>query len=171
LSVAQLDAKRIKLKKRVYDVHDTLGKVLKDYSTMLKERSQKLMSNIPPEPLFVKADSTYVYIALDNLLSNASKYTPKDGHIGLDVTTSRSYIHITVSDDGIGIHRHMSKHIYEKFKRLKNDYTDTTEGSGLGLYLTKQIVELHNGTIKFKSVPNGGTSFTITLPRVSAPTP
>jgi signal transduction histidine kinase len=169
LSVAQLDAKRINLRRRTYDVRDTVARVIADYQNVLDERHQRLQTDVTEEPLYVKGDSTYLYIVCDNLLSNASKYTPEEGHIRVSVSANRGLVNIAVSDDGIGIHKHMAKHIYEKFKRLKNQLTDETEGSGLGLYLTKEIVEMHGGRIKFSSVPGGGSTFTISLPKSHRP--
>jgi signal transduction histidine kinase len=168
LSVPQLDAKRIELKRKPISAKEVLSKVLQDHATLLKDRGQSIQTQFTIQPAMVLADPIYLYIALDNLVSNASKYSPVNSTIHAVLGVERKLVTISITDSGVGIDKHMARHVYEKFKRLKNAYTDQTEGSGMRLYLTKNIVEMHKGTIHFVSTPGNSTTFTIELPLAAA---
>ncbi|MGF1495197.1 MAG: ATP-binding protein [Elainellaceae cyanobacterium] len=100
-----------------------------------------------------------------NLLSNAIKFTPQFGKVCLRVFADNTVVVIRVQDTGIGIPEHFQTIIFEKFRQLDSSYRREYEGTGLGLALTKQLVELHGGWIDCDSTVNVGTVFTVTLPR------
>jgi signal transduction histidine kinase len=105
----------------------------------------------------------------NNLISNAIKYSPDGGEIKISGQVHSDYVTVSVRDEGIGIPEHQQHRIFEKFSRLDNALSRNTEGTGLGLYLTKAIIEAHDGSIWFSrnaghdSKP--GTTFTFSLPR------
>lgn len=101
--------------------------------------------------------------ALTNLLSNAIKYSPEGGEVRFYLGRDGDTAIIRVSDSGIGIPPADQPHIFTPFHRAKNAERDF-QGTGLGLAITKQIVELHGGSIRFESVPDTGTTFTLDLP-------
>ena len=108
---------------------------------------------------------------LNNLISNAIKYSPDGGRIDVSGRIHADYVTLSIRDEGIGIPRHEQHRIFEKFARLDNALSRKTEGTGLGLFLTKAIIEAHGGSIWFSD--NGGqekddhpgTTFTFSLPR------
>jgi signal transduction histidine kinase len=103
---------------------------------------------------------------LNNLISNAIKYTPDGGPILIRGEVHPKYVTLSVVDQGIGIPEHQQHRIFQKFARLDNALSRKTEGTGLGLYLTKAIVEAHKGRIWFHENADGpGTTFTLSLPR------
>ena len=118
-----------------------------------------------PESMIGWIDTDKLDKIIFNLLSNAAKYTPKQGKIVLDVTTNRHYDHliIKVSDTGIGIPKEMMKKLFKRFSN--SDYSSyQTMSTGLGLALTRDLVYLHKGTILYKSAEGQGTTFIIDLP-------
>lgn len=103
---------------------------------------------------------------LNNLLSNSIKYSPNGGNIVLRGDVHPQHVTISVKDAGIGIPEHQQHRIFQKFSRLDNALSRKTEGTGLGLFLTKAIIEAHDGRIWFQNNPDGpGTTFTFSLPR------
>jgi len=116
------------------------------------------------KPLYVKADPEKLHMALDNLIGNASKYTPEGGTVSLTLGISKTHARIRISDTGVGIAKHEQSKIFQKFVRLNQRSGNSVEGSGLGLYLVENIIRLHDGTISVRSRPKAGATFTILLP-------
>lgn len=108
-------------------------------------------------------DEKYERIIL-NLLSNAIKFTPKDKNIYVTLSSDNNKIIICIRDEGVGISENMQKLIFNKFRQVGNRLIRNSEGSGIGLYLVKLLVEKMDGTIKLISRENKGSSFIITLP-------
>lgn len=119
----------------------------------------------------VSGDEKRLVQVLNNLLSNAIKYSPDGGIVDITGHVHADYVTVSVHDEGIGIPEHDKHRIFEKFSRLDNALSRKTEGTGLGLFLTKAIIEAHGGSIWFKSNEtkqqgvNPGTTFTFSLPR------
>jgi PAS domain S-box-containing protein len=124
----------------------------------------------PEEYPMVGGDERRLTQVLNNLISNAIKYSPDGGEIRVHGEVLSEYVTVSVSDQGIGIPEHEQHRIFEKFSRLDNALSRKTEGTGLGLYLTKAIIEAHGGRVWFtSSVPENGahasTTFTFSIPR------
>ncbi len=100
-----------------------------------------------------------------NLLTNAISYTPENGEVKLSVTDEEDHVHITVSDNGIGIHPEYVPRIFERFYRVDKARSRNTGGTGLGLAIVKHIVEVHNGNISVESEPGKGSVFHVLLPK------
>jgi signal transduction histidine kinase/CheY-like chemotaxis protein len=116
-----------------------------------------------PPPL-IQADAAKVKRILYNLVSNAIKFTPEGGRVTLEAQERGNMVEISVSDTGIGISPEDQKKIFGKFEQLESSHTRKYEGTGLGLALTKKLVELHGGTIRVESKVGKGSKFTFTLP-------
>ena len=112
----------------------------------------------------VRADRLKVKQIIYNLISNAIKFTEK-GSILVEFSDSKKDWEIKVTDTGIGIAKDDFDIIFKDFKRVKSKYVDSVPGSGLGLALTKRIIELHGGQIKFESILGKGSSFSFTIPK------
>lgn len=131
-----------------------------------EEKGMDLSSEIPEGLPKVKADPNKMIWVLTNLISNALRYTSRDGHIRLSSDLFGKYVKISVSDDGTGIPYEYQSKIFDKFVQIKSE--KALGGSGLGLTICKEIVHAHGGTIWVDSVPGEGSTFTFTLP-VTAP--
>lgn len=134
---------------------------------------QKVPSDAKKLAVSLALDDTLPEIPLDaklmreiitNLLTNAIKYTPENGTITIKTTQNEKNIMLSVSDTGYGIPENEQKRIFERFFRASNITKVVTDGSGLGLYLVKKILDASGGTIELESKENTGTTFTITLP-------
>jgi two-component system CheB/CheR fusion protein len=116
----------------------------------------------------IEADELKVREIIYNLLSNAVKYTPEGGKIGIRAKKADSEIEVVVWDTGVGIASENMEKIFEGFFRVDTPYSRVTEGTGLGLPLSKKLVELHGGKLSVESEGlDKGTSVRFTLPIVS----
>lgn len=115
----------------------------------------------------VHVDKNLIRMVFQNLLSNAIKYTPPHGNVSVSIvrgTGMKETVFVTVSDSGIGIPKDEQDKVFEKMHRAKNAEATVPDGTGLGLYVVKTIVERVKGTITFDSVEGKGTNFYVTLP-------
>ena len=117
---------------------------------------------LPP----VRLDKDKWSMALDNILDNALKYTPEGGRVEVSLRMDAGGITLAVSDTGIGIPRDQLDNIFTKFFRAENAVSFQTEGSGLGLYIVRKIIEAHGGTVRVESREGEGTTVIIHLPQV-----
>jgi PAS domain S-box-containing protein len=112
----------------------------------------------------VSADSGMLAQAINNIVGNAIKYSPPETEITVEIQTNRNTLQIKVTDEGYGISPEQLPHIFEKFYRVPHRQNAEVSGTGLGLSLTREIVELHGGHITVESEPNAGSTFTVCLP-------
>ena len=122
---------------------------------------QRYGDGIPP----VFADPDKLTQILTNLISNAIKYSPQGGPITVSVTAADETVHLSVADQGLGVPAEDLLRIFERFHRLQDDARRQIPGTGLGLYITRRLVELQDGRIWAESPgPGGGTTFHLELP-------
>jgi signal transduction histidine kinase/ligand-binding sensor domain-containing protein/DNA-binding response OmpR family regulator len=108
-------------------------------------------------------DRNKMEIVLCNLLSNALKYTPAGGNISMEVATDDEYCRVTVQDNGKGMESADAERVFDRFFQIKSSNTTRLVGSGIGLAFSKEIIELHHGSITLNSAPDAGTTFTVKL--------
>ena len=164
LYVARLDAGRITIRPELTNINQLIRRIAKNQSSLAKGRSQTINLILSRQPIRLAADAHYLTMALDNLLNNSIKYTPEKGKITISVKQIADEVILDVSDNGAGINPEELEHIFEKFTRGTNPLSTNVNGSGLGLYLTKQIIDLHGGSIEVNSEVGKGTIFEIHLP-------
>lgn len=116
------------------------------------------------QEVIIKADARELEIVFNNLISNAIKYNRKDGRVDVSIRPKDNFVVITVSDSGIGMSEDDMSKLFNEFVRIKNQKTKNIAGSGLGLSIVKKIVDTYEGDITVTSVPDKGTTFTVTLP-------
>lgn len=121
--------------------------------------------NFPTDFPIVHADEVRIRQVIDNLVSNAIKYAPEGGTIEVGGYYDRDTMTIYVQDNGIGMTETEQARLFERFYRVDNALSRKTEGTGLGLYLSRAIVEAHGGEIRVESTPNEGSVFIFTIPR------
>lgn len=112
----------------------------------------------------IMLDKGKMYLAVQNILDNAIKYTPVGGRINFSLSSDGKEIKIRIEDSGIGIREEDKKKLFTKFFRGSNAAKMETVGSGLGLFIAKSIIEKHNGRIWFESKENQGSKFFFTIP-------
>ncbi|MBV9097628.1 MAG: hypothetical protein JO079_06195 [Frankiaceae bacterium] len=122
-----------------------------------------VVRNLPAPPVLLAADRDMLRQVLLNLIGNAYQAMIEGGSVTVGLTTDGARLHISVTDTGIGMEPAVSRRVFEPF------YTTKARGVGLGLAVTRRIVEAHGGAIAVVSAPGQGTTFTVTLPRVAVP--
>jgi PAS domain S-box-containing protein len=123
-----------------------------------------LQVQLPEEPILVDGDPVRIEQVFQNLLNNAIKYSPNGGTITLTLDCHDTQARVTLADQGIGIPAGAIPHLFDRFYRANNALLWQAGGLGIGLYVVKEIVALHNGTITVISQEGQGSTFTITLP-------
>ncbi|HOP12845.1 MAG: hybrid sensor histidine kinase/response regulator [Lentimicrobium sp.] len=116
------------------------------------------------EPVMMEADPKEIEIIFNNLISNAVKYNKQGGRVDIFIHKDNNKIRLQVADSGIGMTEEEKSTLFQDFVRIKNPKTKHITGSGLGLSILKKIVEMYHGDIDVESIPDQGTTFTITLP-------
>ena len=124
------------------------------FKTQAEEKGVNLTSTTPEGLPQVRADANKIGWVLTNLISNALRFTPREGNIHLSAESFGPYIQISVRDDGPGIPFEYQSKIFDKFVQVKSD--KALGGSGLGLTISKEIVRAHGGTIWVDSIPERG---------------
>jgi signal transduction histidine kinase len=164
LDLSKIEAGRMELDLSRFDVPSAIGNAL----TLMRERASRhfvtLGAAVDDEVGEITADERKFKQILLNLLSNAVKFTPEGGKVDVHASRSNGRIEVAVSDTGVGIAPEDHKTVFEEFRQLGQDYTKKSEGTGLGLALTRKFVELHGGSIRLESTPGRGSTFTFTLP-------
>lgn len=163
LDVAKLDLKRIQLHKKVTNVMAIARLVVRDNKPRMQEKDQTIELK-GAKVVMANVDKEYIKGAMQNLVDNAMKYSHHSKKIVMLVEREQDEICISVKDQGVGIKKRDFGKLFNKFSRLTNEFSANSEGSGLGLYWVKQVVELHGGRIEIRSHEGKGSTFTIYLP-------
>ncbi len=170
---AKIEAGRLRLDYKPVDVREIMDEVMRSTKRQVEDRHQVVELQLPPELPPVWADRLRVGQVLTNILSNAHKYTPENGRIliGAEATTNqwdpegvKRVVHLWVKDNGIGISFEDQAKIFQKFFRSDDSKAREAPGTGLGLNITKSLVEMQGGRIWFDSEYRKGTTFHFTVP-------
>lgn len=164
LSVSRIELKTMPIQEESCDPKKVADDVIESYSTKIKEKKLSLEKNYPDENLIFKADKNILRIILENLISNAIKYTPNKGEIRVGLEKRDKEILIQVSDNGYGIPKKQQDKLFTKFFRADNIRDKETDGTGLGLYIVKSLTEKVGGKISFSSEEDKGSTFYVTIP-------
>lgn len=169
LDLSRVESGKMVLEASSFSLKNFLEEVLRLIKGLAASKKVKLSFEIPEDLGEIQADQRKVKQVIYNLLSNAIKFTPAGGEVGLRTRRDGAGIEITVWDTGIGIPPEDLENVFEAFRRLGDVYTQETEGAGLGLTISKKIVELHGGRIWIESGGTGmGTTAKFTLPATGA---
>lgn len=164
VNISRLEVAMIKLKPKENNLKDT---ILRAYnSAYVKARNKEININIAEiKDYIIRHDSKWTEEAIFNVLDNAIKYTEKGGEININLEETNNYIKINISDTGIGINKKEFNNIFKRFYRCKEHEKNNIEGSGVGLYLTRKILEDQGGSIIVKSKEGEGSKFILLLPK------
>lgn len=163
LLTASSEAGSLILHKVSSDLSKLVQHVVNGFEEVVKDRGHTLQTKIAADVVAI-VDPSYYRMVIENLMSNACKYTPAGGSIEVTLVKRRKKVILTVKDNGVGISSQQRNRLFKKFSRIENSLSNEAGGSGIGLYLLNQIVELHDGTITVESEEEKGTSFIISLP-------
>ena len=163
LNLGRIESKEIQLHFKSRDPNSLISEVIEKLEYLSRSKNITIVSEL--EPLFsTKMDVDLIRQVFSNLIENAIKYSPDGSRILVTSDESEGKVVIQVADQGQGIPEDELPHVFDKFYRSKNAKSSSIKGSGLGLYLAKYFVELHNGTISVESKPGAGSTFTVELP-------
>lgn len=164
LRIAQLDAGQITLDTKKTDITQLIRDITTEHDGVIQSRSQILTISCPITPLYAEIDSAHMRMALENIVDNASKYSPENKKIFIDISRVAKGVKIEVKDQGVGMDKKEIDQIFEKFVRIDNPLSTEVGGTGLGLYWVKKILDLHGAKLIVKSARDKGSTFTITIP-------
>jgi signal transduction histidine kinase len=157
---SQIDAGGYAVTKEETNFSELIRNCAQDF--ILRFPQRKVISDIR-ENLFINGDRLLLQMAVNNLVDNAIKYSPKEATVTLCLHEYNNRIVLEVKDEGMGITAYEKEKIFNKFYRAGNAATRAAKGTGLGLYLTKKIIRQHNGSIFVSDNTPAGTIFTITF--------
>lgn len=165
LDTAKFESGTFSLYKRAESIQDIIYEKIKVFEPQAEKKTIVVSSHIDgPLPL-INVDSLRIGQVINNLLSNSIKFTPVGGKISIHAKVSGENIEVSVSDTGLGIPKDQLEHIFTKFFQVKTtDRHEEKDGSGLGLYIVKKIIDAHDGKIWVDSETGKGTTFFFTIP-------
>lgn len=165
LDVSRIESGRVKLAVKEFDPAMLLSDIQNEFQARANENGITLTIEKVGTIAHVNADSEKIQQVLENLVGNAMKFTPKGGSITMRLSATSKQVIFDVIDTGAGIPSEDMPKLFHKFGRLENSLVAMkTSSTGLGLYISKQYVELHGGTIKAQSTQGHGSTFTFTIP-------
>jgi signal transduction histidine kinase/CheY-like chemotaxis protein len=164
LDISRISRNKLTLQKEHVDLHSIVNNSLRTVTSTITDRGHSLSTSLPAEAVLLEADPVRLEQIIVNLLNNSAKYTEPGGRIVLSIDVHGDTVTIRVKDNGIGIPSEMMDRIFEPFLQIEND-SRKVSGLGIGLSLTKNLVEMHGGSIKAMSDGAGyGSEFIVELP-------
>ena len=163
LDVSRIEAGNLELSFQNLEVLPEIEEVIQSLQIQINEKRTNVVLNIPSTPSYVKADRFRFSQVMTNLLSNACKYSPEEATVTITVKELAGRTQIDVSDTGIGISDANQPQLFSKFFRADNSWTREISGAGLGLFITKHLIENQGGEIWVESEEGKGSTFSFTL--------
>jgi signal transduction histidine kinase len=154
------------LNNSVFNISELLPEIISKIKPLVDEKGVIFTSEIPDKEIILFSDRERIGQVFYQLISNAIKFTKPGGKVTLTGQDFLKEIEFIITDTGIGISEQDQKNIFQKFFKVENPGTINT-GTGIGLGLAKQIIDLHHGLISFQSEVNKGTTFVVRLPKMT----
>ncbi|OWW19927.1 hybrid sensor histidine kinase/response regulator [Noviherbaspirillum denitrificans] len=168
LDIARVTRKLIKLVKDRVDMRQVLSEAVEQVNPLIRKRQHELVLHLSPDPACVLGDYKRLVQVVVNLLNNAAKYTPENGHISVHLRVPGDEVVLEVSDNGIGMEPALVVRVFELFAQGERSSDRSLGGLGLGLPLVRNLVELHGGSVWAKSDGLArGSTFTVRMPRLA----
>lgn len=162
----KIDQGKLQLKRQSIDVVKFVGELAGDYDDLLDQKHIDFATVMPEHPVMLSMDGEKVEMCLNNLISNAYKYTNNGGHVVLTITDMPDRVVFSVKDDGIGIVPEARKEIFQSFFRTSRGQAKS-KGDGIGLSFVQTLVELHGGEMHLESEVNKGSTFSFYIPKAA----
>jgi two-component system phosphate regulon sensor histidine kinase PhoR len=160
LNITRLESDRFKVIKEKIELTDFLKRTAEQHQPYAKRNEQIIHLTLPHKHIYIETDPSLLGMAVDNLVTNALKYSPEKSAITISLT-EKPHTAIVVSDSGIGIQKEDMKKIFERFTRLEDPQKQHVSGTGIGLYLVKKIIKMLHAKIKVESDYGKGSTFTL----------
>ncbi|HZW37801.1 MAG TPA: PAS domain-containing sensor histidine kinase [Ignavibacteriaceae bacterium] len=164
LDVSKLEVGTLELAISEFDIAALINEIIESHKESIQKKGIIINTEFPDADVLVNADKERISQAIGGLITNAIKFNNQSGRIKIILNDYMKEIEINVIDTGIGIHENDIPFIFNKFYRVDRNNTEP-KGTGLGLVLVKQIIDLHRGIISVQSEMNKGAAFTIKLPK------
>lgn len=164
LHVAKADADQLVLEKEPINLVEFTTQIVEEMRDSAAEHKSELQFKLPRKDVIVLADERYLRMVIENLISNALKYSEAGRPIKITITARKETALLAVRDYGVGISEDDTKKLFKKFTRIPNPLSRSVSGSGLGLFLAEQIMIAHDGEIEVDSKVGKGSIFTLTMP-------
>jgi PAS domain S-box-containing protein len=168
IDISRIESGRVELSLQPIDIQTVVTNIIEDLRIRSDQdnKAMTISTDIPANIPRVMADPERFRQIMDNLLSNAYAYTPEKGQIIIRARQVNSHIQVDVQDTGIGISPEDHDRVFERFYRGDHPFVLATSGTGLGLSITRQLVEMHRGSIWLESngIPEEGSTFSFTIP-------
>lgn len=170
LNVTRIEEGRYLYKPTIHQIEEITQSVINSYQEKIKRKKIKFEFKKSKEKLpKIKVDLEKIRLAIENLIDNALRYTLTGGKIRVSLKSNKEEITFEIKDTGLGIPKRQHNRVFSKFFRAANVIRTETEGTGLGLFITKNIIEAHGGKIWFKSEEGKGATFYFALPLRKGP--
>ncbi len=166
LDVSRVQTGQLSIERVSLDLVPLVQRVVGEQSVELNQHT--IVFNKPDQPVMVEADEVRLMQVFTNLLNNAIKYSPNGGEIGVQIATNAEQIAVTITDRGMGIPPAAQHNLFQRFFRVDRQSTAHSGGLGIGLYVVKEIIKQHGGTISVESTEGVGSTFTVHLPLCSS---
>ena len=163
LASSKLQAQRLELEMGDVHLDQVAAQAVERFQT--QSETHQFACNFPGDFPIIQGDGVRLRQVIDNLISNAIKYSPNGGLIEVGGEADDETVTVYVRDEGIGLSESEQNRIFERFYRVDDTLRRKTQGAGLGLYLAKTIITAHNGTLRVKSKPGRGSTFYFTIPQ------
>jgi signal transduction histidine kinase len=164
LTVSRIEQGKFPLRKEKIFLADLIKKIIKEMEIFAKASNVEIKFKTEKDLPKILADPAQLKLAIENLLDNAIRYIKGKGKVEIKLEKRNKNLYLEIKDNGVGIPQEDQKYVFQKFFRSGNVLRQQTEGSGLGLYITKSIIEKSGGKINFKSQEGIGSTFWFTLP-------
>lgn len=162
LDLARMESENLKISASLNDLAEFINKIASAFESLAENEGVSLTINLTDAPCLIYYDPEQLEKVLTNLLSNAIKYTPKGGSVNVELHENDDDITIRIKDSGIGIGEGDLPHIFDRFYQADSSMT-RKEGMGVGLALSRELIELHQGSLAARSRPGEGSTFDIRL--------
>jgi signal transduction histidine kinase len=164
LNLRYLETGEMEMVLEHFDLCKEVQGACEDYGAIAESGGLTLSTDLPGEGVTILADREKVRVVLDNLISNAVKFTPSGGRVQVALSSQGDWVEIAVNDTGVGIPSEELDRVFDRFYQVEDHMTRRHGGMGLGLSIVKGLVKLHGGRVLAESVPGRGSRFVVRLP-------
>jgi signal transduction histidine kinase len=164
LIVSKIESARLFLKKEEFSLEELTREIIKEFEPFARASNCEIEFFVEQNLPKIFGDRYQIRQVIENLLDNAIRYTKGKGKVKIRIKSEKNFVHFEIEDNGVGIPKEDQKFIFQKFFRASNVLKYKTQGTGLGLYISKAIIERSGGKIGFKSQEGVGSTFWFKLP-------